>query len=477
MKNNKNINNTDGLKNNQYKLRFIVLKSFTLLYLIIALSGCSDFVEIDPPKNKLVSATVFEDASTVKSALANLYYSMREEGVVSGYYGLTPKMGIYSDELDYFGSNSNLSEFYQNRLSSHNTDILTWWSQAFKVIYSANDIIKGLEDSSGLDEIEKNKYMGQALFVRAYLHSILVSLFGDIPYITTTDYTLNNKVSRMPEKDVYDAIIADLLNAEMLLGNTDLANDERVIADQFVVKALLARMYLYTGQWKEAESMSNELIDVFNLEADLDKVFLKGSVETIWQLKSGQSPRNTQEASQMIILFVPGQTYALTERLLAAFEEGDERKDAWVSSISDTENKVVLYYAHKYKARLTVTESLEHSIQFRLAEQYLIRAESRLQLGNLIGAAEDLNSIRNRAGLSNVMATEKDTLLEAILSERRVELFTEQGHRWFDLKRTGRANDVLGAFKPNWIATKVLLPIPEVELEMNPNLLPQNQGY
>lgn len=464
----------DFKKNIKRGLRTFFFKGYLVL---IALMGCSEFIEVAPPKNIMVFKTVFNDPATVESALANLYYSMREKGLVSGNYGLITKMGIYSDELDYFGFDPNLLEFYQNRLSSYNTDIMTWWSQAFNVIYSANDIIKGLEDSSGLDEIEKNKYIGQALFVRAYLHSLLVSLFGDVPYITSTDYTLNNKVPRMAEKEVYDAIIADLLNAEMLLGNTDVANDERVIADQFVVKALLARMYLYTGQWEKAESMSTALIDVFKLEADLDKVFLKESVETIWQLKSGQSPRNTQEANQMIILFVPGQIYALTERLLAAFEEGDERKDAWINSISDTENKVVLYYAHKYKARLTVTEFVEYSIQFRLAEQYLIRAEGRLQSGNLIGAAEDLNSIRNRAGLSNVMATEKDILLEAILRERRVELFTEQGHRWFDLKRTGRANDVLGAFKPNWIATKVLLPIPEAELEMNPNLLPQNQGY
>jgi len=95
----------------------------------------------------------------------------------------------------------------------------------------------------------------------------------------------------------------------------------------------------------------------------------------------------------------------------------------------------------------------------------------------LVGALEDLNAVRNRAGLTDVVVNSEDELLEAILHERRVELFTEQGHRWFDLKRTGRVSEVLGSLKSGWEDTDVLLPVPESELQANPNLLPQNQGY
>lgn len=443
----------------------------------IGLMGCTDFVEVGPPKNTMVSETVFKDPATIESALANLYYSMREQGVVSGNYGLTPKMGIYADELEYFGTDPELLEFHQNRVLPHNTDVLTWWSQAYQIIYSANDIIKGLEDSNALNVSDKNRYMGQALFVRAFMHSLLTSLFGDVPYITTTDYTQNNKVSRTPQAEIYDAIITDLSKALALLENVDIDNAERVLPDLHVTKALLARMYLYTGQWEQADVLSTMIIDVFRLEDALEKVFLKESRETIWQLKPGESPRNTQEANQMIIVFVPGQNYALTEELLGSFEEGDARKNTWTDSISDTENTITYSYAHKYKARLTETQSLEYSIQFRLAEQYLIRAEARAHLGNFEGARQDLNAIRNRAGLPNTTASGKNTLLEAILQERRVELFTEQGHRWFDLKRMGRAHDVLVTLKTNWDETDLLLPIPEDEVEANPNLLPQNPGY
>jgi len=112
-----------------------------------------------------------------------------------------------------------------------------------------------------------------------------------------------------------------------------------------------------------------------------------------------------------------------------------------------------------------------------LAEQYLIRAEARTNLGNINGAQEDLNIIRNRAGLDNTTASTPSELLIAILKERYVELFTEHGHRWFDLKRMGFADDILSPIKEHWQTTDILLPIPETELQMNSNLKPQNSGY
>ncbi|WP_234416222.1 RagB/SusD family nutrient uptake outer membrane protein [Flagellimonas amoyensis] len=448
-----------------------------LMFALIGLIGCTDFVEVGPPKNTLVSKTVFEDPATVESALANLYLAMREQGLVSGNFGLTTRMGIYTDELDYFGMDPELLEFHQNRVLPHNADILTWWGQAYQVIYGANAIIEGLEDSTSLVNTDKDRYMGQAFFARAYMHSILVSLFGDVPYITTTDYTQNNKVSRLPQEEVYDAIITDLLDAINLLETAEVENEERVVPDHYVAQALLARMYLYTDQWELAESVSTVLIDGFDLEDNLNRVFLKESMETIWQLKPGNSPVNTYEAGQMIINAVPGQTYGLSEGLLAAFENGDGRKVAWIDSISNAGNTVTLSFSHKYKAWITETQSLEYSIRFRLAEQYLIRAEARVQSGDANGAQQDLNAVRNRAGLPNTTAVGANAVLDAIVRERRIELFTEQGHRFFDLKRLGLANAALGDLKPNWDPSDILLPIPEAELERNPNLLPQNDGY
>jgi hypothetical protein len=99
-----------------------------------------------------------------------------------------------------------------------------------------------------------------------------------------------------------------------------------------------------------------------------------------------------------------------------------------------------------------------------------------VEQGNLSQGAEDLNKIRNRAGLNSVDVLTKEQLLTAIYDERRKELFTEYSHRFFDLKRSGQINAVLST-KPGWNDTDIVFPLPQKELDLNPGLLPQNQGY
>jgi len=120
---------------------------------------------------------------------------------------------------------------------------------------------------------------------------------------------------------------------------------------------------------------------------------------------------------------------------------------------------------------------------FRLAEQYLIRAEAKAQQGtDMIGAAADLNVIRNRAGLANTTASTHDDLLAAVAHERQIELFAEWGHRWFDLKRTGQVDAVMSAVTPQknpsgtWKTYQQLYPVPQSEISKNP-FLKQNAGY
>jgi hypothetical protein len=134
------------------------------------------------------------------------------------------------------------------------------------------------------------------------------------------------------------------------------------------------------------------------------------------------------------------------------------------------------YYPYKYKIVSNATIS-EYSMVLRLAEQYLIRAEARVQ-NNLPGAIGDLNVLRARASLPALSTTLSPAqVTTAIEHERQVELFTEFGHRWLDLKRTGRADAVLGQLKgANWQPTDVLYPLPLTEIQTNQNLT-QNPGY
>tara|TARA_R110002049_G_scaffold277220_1_gene455688 strand:- start:19262 stop:20698 length:1437 start_codon:yes stop_codon:yes gene_type:complete len=455
-----------------------VFKIWILCLILITITSCESFVEIDPPKNTLISQTVFEDVATIESALANIYYKMREEGMVSGNFGLSVLMGSYADELDYYGVNIDFLKLYNHNVSASDATVSNWWSTAYNIIYAANDILDGIEQSIVLDTDDRDRFKGQALFVRGYMHSLLVMIYGDIPYIETTDYITNNSVFRIEEDIIYEKIIIDLTDAVSLLNDTD-TTGEHVIPNQSAANALLARMYLYTENWEKAEETSSKLISSFSLEPDVDDVFLKNASETIWQFKpGGPNIKNTQEGQVLIITFIPTQGFAISDNLFSAFEAGDLRATNWINSITSSDGLTTLNYAYKYKETInSASTSLEYSIIFRLAEQYLIRAEARAYLDDVSGATQDINIIRNRAGLGETTANTKNDLLEAIFKERQLELFTEHGQRWFDLKRTERASDVLQLLKTNWKNTQVLLPIPDTELLVNSNLKPQNSGY
>ena len=144
-------------------------------------------------------------------------------------------------------------------------------------------------------------------------------------------------------------------------------------------------------------------------------------------------------------------------------------------------NGTTFYYPYKYKKGDDYSSNppppTEYYIVFRLAEQYLIRAEARAQQGNIGGGQADINLIRNRSGLANTIASDKGNLLSAVEHERQIELFAEWGHRWLDLKRTNRADQVLGAIKgASWQSTDKVYPIPQSQIQLNP-FLTQNPGY
>jgi hypothetical protein len=178
-------------------------------------------------------------------------------------------------------------------------------------------------------------------------------------------------------------------------------------------------------------------------------------------------------------LVIPGSpdvvpNYTISNSLLNSFEPDDNRKVKWISSnLVDGQS---YSFPYKYKQGIDASDRGEYDMVLRLAEQYLIRAEARAEQGESDGALSDVNIIRNRAGLSGLINSDKDSMLVSITHERQCELFAEWGHRWMDLKRTGQIDAVLGAEKPAWKNTSALLPIPLVELGKNPKLY-QNPGY
>lgn len=457
-------------------LRFPGIKqTIGLLICLFLMSGCEDFLETDDPTGQISHENVFEDETTATAAVTTMYAKLRDEVLVTGNTGgMGALMGLYADELDYYGvPGQPLETFYIHQIIASDVLVSRIWNSSYNLVYMANAAIEGLEASQTLPEEIKSQLLGEVLFIRAMTHFYLVNLFGDVPYITTTDYEVNRQVSRMQENLVYDNILIDLADAKALLGDTYVSG-ERIRANKHVVSALLARVYLYLGQWENAENESSLLINntsLYNLPMNIEDEFLKTSHSAILQLKTKMEGLSTTEAMTFVFASAPPPFAALNVNLVEEMETGDLRRLHWVGEVTDGTN--TWYYTHKYKQGT----SLQYSVVFRLSEQYLIRAEARARQNNITGAQQDINMIRQRAGLQDTSASTTEELLLAILDERRFELFTEHGHRWFDIRRFGVAGEVLSPIKPGWQSTDILLPIPESELLMNPNLNPQNPGY
>lgn len=452
----------------------IVLLSIMLLLNLIS---CDSFVDVETPNSQLTGVTVFEDRTTANAALIAIYAKLRDSGMLAGNAnGSGVCLGLYADELTYYGATDDNTSFIFNNTMLATTAIASQlWNESYQQIYSANAVIYGCENSTGLSTADKNQFIGEALFVRALVHSYLVNLYGDVPYITTTDYEVNRLVTRMPTAQVYTNIISDLQQAIALLPEAYVA-PERVRPNRSTASALLARVYLYNGNWTEASNAASAVLNnaEYVWETDIDKIFLKDCTATIWQFSPNLVGNNADEGSVFVFQTGPPPFVGLREELYNSFANDDLRKSHWIASVTDGTN--TWYHANKYKQNTNTGTSVEYSIVFRLAEQYLIRAEARARQGELSNAKQDLDMVRNLAGLPNTTANTEAEIIEAVQQERRFELFTEYGHRFFDLKRNGTLNTVLPVVKLGWNSSDVHWPIPETELLANPNLT-QNPGY
>jgi hypothetical protein len=446
--------------------------------IVLFCMGCDNFVDIDLPKSQLNSSDVFQDKATADAAMTNIYAKIRDTGLLTGgMEGMSHQLGNYTDELTFYGNASATTKnFYTNSLLVTNRNVADWWNFTYNQIYDANALYEGVHNSTALATEDKNRLKGEALFVRALLHFYLVNLYGNIPYIVTTDYTQNSRVYRLTENEVYIKIKTDLTTAIELLPEK-YYSAERVRPNKFVAHALLSRVDLYMGLWDEAANEASAVLNntIYSLQTNLDVSFLKDSPATIWQFSSSASGNNTIEATTFIFNSGPPPNSALSQKLIESFEAGDKRKTQWTTAITD--GNETWFYPSKYKQNENTGSSTEFSIVLRIEEQYLIRAEARARQGDLIGAKEDLNSIRNKAGIGETKAVSQQEIIDAVLRERNVELFTEFGHRFFDLKRTNNLDTVLISVKPGWNSYERQLPLPQAELLLNPNLLPQNTGY
>lgn len=500
------------IMNKIIKHTFIGLVAASFLFSAFSISSCRKLVETDPPSDRLTGTNVFLADGTAIGVLNGIYQYMHFP--LSGSAGLTARLGMSADELTLFNGviNPPVPQYYKNELAGRFNGGTTtsggeFWSPFYGLIYKCNDAIDGLNKSTKLSPGVKQQLLGEAKFIRAFHYFYLVNLFGDVPLAITTDPEINRGLGRSAKEKVYEQIMNDLKEAEELLSSNYLdgtllkTTSERVRPTKWAAAALLARVYLYTGDWGKAEERANLVIENTSLFGPLpaiNNVFLKNSTEAIWQLQPTNLDFNTDE-SRFFVIPPTGPNVnnpvKLSKALLGSFELNDLRRvfGNWVDTTIYTVSlsplvRDTIPYVYKYKIFAspgvsTPAAMLEYVMVLRLGEQYLIRAEARTHLGKIEEAQSDLNAIRTRAGLPNTTAGDQPTLLTAILDERRHELFCEGGHRWLDLKRTGKIDEVMNVVTPiksdgatNWRAFQALYPIPYSELQLMPSLT-QNPGY
>jgi hypothetical protein len=331
------------------------------------------------------------------------------------------------------------------------------------------------------------------------LYFNLVNLYGGVPLALTSDYKTNNSLSRSTPAQVYAQIIADAKTAVSLLpadfhDGTGAVAASRARPNKYMAEAVLARAYLYSKDWTNAEAQATDIINnatLFKLMLPAQTFTAAGNTEMIWCLtptgsgfvsdyttyNGGMPATIPAGGSSPKTILSYGAGVCMSDAQRNVFESNDLRFKSWVRATFDQNTNKTYYYPNKYKSNINGVEAIA---VVRLAEIYLIRAEARAQQNNVSGAQADINAVRTRAGLPNTTAASQSDLLAAIEKERRCELFSESAHRFFDLKRTEKIDAVMNVTAPlkggTWAPFKQLWPISASDVLINPNLV-QNPGY
>jgi hypothetical protein len=485
------------------KIQHNISKHLCIAVLIILLlnNGCKKAIDVGPSTVMANSGNVFSSNSAAQSVVAGIFTEMSTGAFYQGGSSVSLCMGLAADELaNNVGTiaNASFGAFYNNAY----TPLVPppFWTEFYRELFYCNNAIKGISGSSQITPAVKKQLLGEVKFIRGFIYFYAVNLYGTPPLTTTDDYTVNNIIGNSTASAIYAQIIQDLTDAQSSLPDNVYVDasgttvPDRVRPNKQTASAMLARVYLYMQDWKNAEAQASSVIASSNYvllpAANINQVFLRGSKETIWALQP-VTYVNTIDANLLIVnaSYTYSTQLPLNTPLINAFEIGDSRLTNWVGTFTTTTAPITTYYyANKYKvaSNSTTIAATEYPIVMRLAEQYLIRAEARAQQSNLTGAASDLNAIRTRAGLAATTSVTQAALLTTIYHERQVELFTEWGHRWFDLKRTNfdathtNLDHVMATVAPlkgtTWSSYKQLMPIPATDILADPNIT-QNQGY
>ena len=473
------------------------------IFIIFGMNGCGKkFLEEKPRTITIQELLKSNDgAERLTAAVYNKLYAYGEHSF--SWIGVT---SITSDDADK-GSDpgdqgTDKGDLDNWTFTPSSISFSDLWINNFEGIGRATYALKFLPETTSPD---KERYMGEAYFLRAYFYFNLVRIFGGVPKIDKvleSETEIATASTRASQEEIYAFIESDL-NAAISRLPIVVPAAENGRASQYAAQGLLAKVYLYQKKWAQAKAAADILISSgkFGLVDDYAMIWREAgefSKESIWEVNCiGVTPNLGIE--NYFVVQAPRGANGLgwgfntpSQNLVNAYEPGDVRKAGTIMFAGQTlwdgfqVSPLASNPRYNYKSYVSKTKETFNGDDIntnknlrvlRYGEILLIKAEAENELGNEDPAKAALNMIRKRAGLEKTTASGKDAVREAIYKERRVEMAFEHD-RMFDLQRTGRAGAVLRALGKNYVDGKHnLFPIPQKEIDLSNGKLIQNPGY
>ncbi|MEI5984840.1 RagB/SusD family nutrient uptake outer membrane protein [Sphingobacterium sp. PU5-4] len=495
------------------------------LAIVVLLGSCSldkdpidTFSEVTEGVSETGEKVVFKDRAAVEAHMLTIYNQMRDRQE-HWYLDVLLIAESHSDNAYAGTTGAEVVPFENNSIEGSNSVVERDWKRYMEDIARANILIQYIDSvqDNTLTEAIRRRMKAEAKIFRGMVMFDMVRLFGDIPVVTTiagdiTSETIKDVYKdyfpeQKTEKEAYQQIEKDLLEALVDAPANDNANKTRF--SKSVAKALLAKVYAEKPlrDYNKVIQYADELAaDGFDLEADFTDLF--GVVEGTADAKKRNSKESILEAQFFVgngnwVTWMFGRDLSNynnafdwakwvtpSRDLIKAFtNEADQIR--YTESIVYYEAKWSNYYpSNNYPFMYKTRSAYSNIIKFRYADLLLLKAEALIQKDgpNLAAAADIIDKVRTRVKLprlSSATKASKDAMLDALMKERRLELAFE-GQRWFDLVRNNKVEAVMNAVfaKDSGRKAQVYqfsensyrLPIPQAIIDQNPNIK-QNLGY
>ncbi|MCE6989777.1 RagB/SusD family nutrient uptake outer membrane protein [Dyadobacter sp. CY323] len=464
------------------------------------LSCRNDFLNL-APISSVNTQNFYKTAGDIELAVNAAYSTLQLAGQFSQGYWVVGE--TRSDNTFNFedGGNNDHVDLDLFRMASSNSILSLIWVDYYRGIMACNVVLERINGVT-MENALKERYIGEVSFLRALMYFNLVRIFGDVPLVLTETKSVEEGYSqgRIAANEVYSQIIQDLQSAENKLPKT-YSGALVGRATSGAAKAVLGKVYLTKKEYAAAQAKLKEVIDQGtyslltdyaalwnpanknNAESVFEIQFKKGTTGTSSAFLSWFAPRNSGN-SVTINGFAYGRNLP-TEDLAKAYEANDLRKKSSLAEGYTNSSNVFVKdkYTLKFNDQPFTANNYDNNWPYlRYADVLLMYAEATNEVngGPNQLAYDQINAVRKRAGLNPLPANlNKNTFALALEHERQVELAFE-GHRWFDLVRTGRALEVMNAhFKGSVVlqSFQLLYPIPQSQIDINPDLIRQNPGH